>query len=108
MKPSLFESAGVGKPTFKAYAAGFILAIVLTGISFALVMSGAAPRSVALFSIFGAALLQCLVHIHYFLHLDLTSATRWNVLALVFTLLIMAIFIGGTIWIMYDLNYRMM
>jgi len=33
---------------------------------------------------------------------------RWNVLALVFTVLIITIFIGGTLWIMSNLHYRMM
>ena len=71
-------------------------------------MSGALPRSATLFSIFGAAIVQMLVHLHYFLHLDTSSAARWNVFALLFTLLIMIIFVGGTIWIMYNLNYLMM
>jgi cytochrome o ubiquinol oxidase operon protein cyoD len=59
-------------------------------------------------AIFGAGIVQILVHLHYFLHLDTTSAARWNVVALMFTLLIMALFVGGTIWIMHSLYYRMM
>jgi cytochrome o ubiquinol oxidase operon protein cyoD len=46
--------------------------------------------------------------LHYFLHLDTSSAARWNVLALIFTFLIMILFVGGTLWIMSNLNYRMM
>jgi len=102
------ESAGPGKGSLRSYATGFILAIILTAISFALVMSGAATRSVTLFGAFAAAVAQILVHLHYFLHLDTSSATRWNALALAFTLLIMAIFVGGTLWIMYHLHYRLM
>jgi cytochrome o ubiquinol oxidase operon protein cyoD len=48
------------------------------------------------------------VHLHYFLHLDTSSTARWNVLAIIFTLIIMVLFVGGTLWIMYNLNYRMM
>jgi cytochrome o ubiquinol oxidase subunit IV len=108
MNRTLIESAGAGRPTLKSYAAGFILAIILTGFSFALVINDAASRPVKLFGIFAAAAVQCLVHIHYFLHLDMTSSSRWNVLALVFTVFVMAIFIGGTIWVLFDLNSRMM
>ena len=61
-----------------------------------------------IFGLLGAAVVQMLVHLHYFLHLDRSSSARWNVLALLFTLLIMFIFVGGSIWIMFDLNYRMM
>jgi cytochrome o ubiquinol oxidase operon protein cyoD len=102
------ESTGATKGSFRSYATGLILAIVLTILAFGLVMSGALPRSATWFAIFGAAIVQMLVHLHYFLHLDTSSAARWNVFALLFTLLILTIFVGGTIWIMYNLNYRMM
>jgi cytochrome o ubiquinol oxidase subunit IV len=55
-----------------------------------------------------AGIVQILVHLHYFLHLDTSSAARWNLLAMMFTLLILALFVGGTLWIMFNLNYRMM
>jgi heme/copper-type cytochrome/quinol oxidase subunit 1 len=58
-----------------------------------------------LFGIFGAAVVQMLVHLHYFLHLDSSSG---NVAALIFTVLIMVLFAGGSIWIMYSLYYPMM
>ncbi len=102
------ESNGASRGSFGSYATGFILAIVLTVLAFALVMSGVLSRPATLFGIFGLAIVQMLVHLHYFLHLDTSSAARWNVLAMLFTLLILIIFVGGTIWIMYNLNYRMM
>jgi cytochrome o ubiquinol oxidase operon protein cyoD len=108
MNQAQIDSIGASKGSIRSYATGFILAIVLTVISFALLMSGALSRSAVLFGLVGAAIVQILVHLHYFLHLDTSSAARWNVLALLFTLLIMALFVGGTIWIMYNLNYRMM
>ena len=108
MNQAQIDSTGESGGSFKSYATGFVLAIVLTVIPFALVMHGAMPRSVALFGIFGAAIVQILVHLHYFLHMDTSSTARWNVLALIFTLLIMTLFVGGTIWIMYNLYYRMM
>jgi cytochrome o ubiquinol oxidase operon protein cyoD len=64
--------------------------------------------SAALAGIFSAGIVQILVHLHYFLHLDTSSTARWNVLAIIFTLIIMVLFVGGTLWIMYNLNYRMM
>jgi cytochrome o ubiquinol oxidase operon protein cyoD len=107
MKQAQMDSIGASGGSFKSYATGFILSIVLTVIPFSLVMSGAVSRSAALFGTISAAIVQILVHLHYFLHLDTSSAARWNVLALLFTLLIMTLFVGGTIWIMYNLHYRM-
>jgi len=99
---------GAGRGSFKSYGTGFMLSIVLTVIPFALVMSGAVSRGVALLGIGATAIVQILIHLHYFLHLDGSSDERWNIMALLFTTLILTIFIGGTLWVMYTLNDRMM
>jgi cytochrome o ubiquinol oxidase operon protein cyoD len=108
MNRSSTDSTGASRGSLKSYAIGFLLAIALTIFAFALVLSGVWSRSATLGAIFAAAIAQMLVHLHYFLHLDTSSSARWNLLALIFTLIIMIIFVGGTIWIMYSLNYRMM
>ena len=91
-----------------AYTKGFILSIVLTAIPFALVIRGALPRTGTLVAIFGTGVVQILVHLYYFLHLNTSSKARWNLMAMLFALLIMILIVGGTIWIMYHLNYRLM
>ena len=108
MEDTNIDSTGASRGSFKSYVTGFVLSIVLTGIAFALVVSGASSRGLVFVGLIGTAVVQILVHLHYFLHLDTSSAVRWNVLALLFTLLIMILFVGGTLWIMYNLNYRMM
>ena len=102
------DATGISRGSLRSYLTGFILSLILTAIPFSLVMSGAWPPQAALAGIFIAGVLQILVHLHYFLHLNSSSAARWNVAALVFTILIMILFVGGTLWIMYTLNYRMM
>jgi len=108
MSPAPIDSTGVSKGSLKSYLTGFVLSLLLTAMPFALVMSGTWSAAAALAGICGAGLVQILVHLHYFLHLDTSSAARWNVLALIFTFLIMVLFVGGTLWIMSSLNYRMM
>jgi cytochrome o ubiquinol oxidase operon protein cyoD len=102
------DRAGASRGSVKSYTAGFILSIGLTAAAFGSVMSGAWSRPALLFTIIGAAVLQMLIHLHFFLHLDTSSAQRWNVLALLFTAMILVLFVGGSLWIMYNLNYRMM
>jgi len=108
MDQAPIDSTGVSRGSLKSYLTGFILSLILTAIPFALVMRGTLSSSAALAVIFSAGIVQILMHLHYFLHLDTTSAARWNVLAMLFTLLIMALFVGGTLWIMHSLYYRMM
>ncbi len=108
MSQAPIDSTGASRGSLKSYLTGFVLSLILTAIPFALVMSGTLSSSAILAGIFSASIVQILVHLHYFLHLDTSSAAGWNMLAMIFTLLIMVLFVGGSIWIMNDLNYRMM
>lgn len=102
------QNMGAGHITNKGYITGFVLALLLTIISFGLVMTDIVSRQVAVIGLFVAAVAQMLVHLHYFLHLDRSSAQRWNVLAIAFTGILLFIFVAGTIWVLYTLNSRMM
>jgi cytochrome o ubiquinol oxidase operon protein cyoD len=108
MSQTPVDSAGMSRGTVTTYLTGFILALILTGIPFGFVMSGAFSTWAMIIAIFGAGVVQIVVHLHYFLHLDTSSAARWNVAALVFTIVILTLFVGGSLWIMWTLNYRMM
>jgi cytochrome o ubiquinol oxidase operon protein cyoD len=108
MNRTPFNNAGASSGSLKSYGIGFVLSIGLTAISFALVMSGILSRPPVLAGLIVAAVVQMLVHLHYFLHLDMSSDQRWNLLTLIFTVMILVLFVGGSLWIMYNLNYRMM
>jgi cytochrome o ubiquinol oxidase subunit IV len=92
----------------KSYAIGFVLSLVLTAVPFALVMTGALPRSTVLPGILVLAVLQILVHLVFFLHMNTRSEGGWNVLALGLTVLITVIVVVGSIWIMQHLDHNMM
>ena len=92
----------------RSYLTGFALALILTALPFALVAADPLPRSVTLLIIGCAAILQVLVHLRCFLHLDLTSTPQENLLAILFTALLVVIMVGGSFWIMLDLQHRMM
>lgn len=99
------HAAGHG-PTQKQYVIGFGLAIALTLIPFALVMShtvAATPLVIA-----GFALAQILVHVVYFLHVNTSEEQRWNLMALLYTALMVFIVLGGSLWIMHHLYLNMM
>ena len=91
-----------------SYLVGFGLAVVLTVIPFVITATGGLSRAWFDLAIFLAAITQILVHLRYFLHIDLRHTPRENLLALGFTGLLMVIMIGGTLWIMGNLAARMM
>jgi len=93
----------------RSYLTGLVLAVALTLLSFGLVVSGTLPKSAVVFGVMVAAILQILVHLRYFLHLSTSSdGARWNLLAMVFSALVICIMAGGTVWIMFNLQYHMM
>ena len=102
------EALGLGHLSSKKYLVGFALAVLLTIVSFGLASVDGISRTVVLSGLFIAAILQMLVHIHFFLHLDRSSRQRWNLITLVFSALLIFIFVGGSIWVMVTLNARMM
>lgn len=110
------------------YLWGFFLALLLTVLAFGLVMAGSdapfggvelvlenvrgkalqLPHGLLVCGVLGLAVLQLLIHLHYFLHLDFSRKQRWNLLSLLFATLLLGIMAGGTVWVLYSLNYLMM
>ncbi|MCY7312508.1 MAG: cytochrome o ubiquinol oxidase subunit IV [Pseudoxanthomonas sp.] len=95
--------------TVGGYVTGFLLSVVLTAIPFWLVMSGGVSSSGATALILTAfAVVQIVVHMVYFLHMNTKSESGWTMLALIFTLVLVVIVLAGSLWVMYHLNTRMM
>ena len=95
--------------SLRGYATGFLLSLVLTAIPFWLVMAKVIPGSTATaFIVLGFAIVQMLVHMVYFLHLDTKSEGGWNMLALIFTAVLVVIMLAGSLWVMHHLNANMM
>ncbi len=89
------------------YVTGALLALALTFVPFAMVMSGASGASIVAI-IYGFAVIQMVVHLVFFFHLGRSPDQRWNLAALVFTALIIGILVGGSYWVMYHLDHNMM
>lgn len=102
------ELGGAQHGSVKTYMVGFILSIILTGIPFWMVMDGSASHATILGVVLVTAVVQIMVHLVCFLHMNTSSSERWNVVALAFTVLIIAILVVGSIWIMWNLNLNMM
>ncbi|MDX7950892.1 cytochrome o ubiquinol oxidase subunit IV [Lichenihabitans sp. Uapishka_5] len=101
------DQAGHGSR--KGYLTGFILSVILTAVPFWLVMNHVLtdPRVMAGL-VMGFALVQIVVHMVYFLHMNTKSEGGWTMLALIFTVVLVVIALAGSLWIMYHLNTNMM
>ena len=106
------EASGVGegKPSgsFAMYTAGLAFALLLTGASFVvsqtdLLWAPGVPAGLAVL-----AIAQMGVHLVFFLHISTGPDNTNNVLALAFGVLIAMLVVGGSLWIMANLNANML
>lgn len=95
--------------TLKSYLIGFLASFFLTAISFSLVITRLFSKQSLIYTIIGLAALQAIVQLLFFLHVGKEEAKpRWASIVFCFTALILLIIVIGSLWIMNDLNHRMM
>ena len=102
------NSAGAAHGNVKQYTIGFIISVLLTVIPFGMVMAGGFSRGLLVTVIAITAVAQILIQLVYFLHMNSSSEQRWNVIAVVYTILTIAILLVGSVWIMNYLHFNMM
>jgi cytochrome o ubiquinol oxidase operon protein cyoD len=102
------SAAAISGGHLRAYVSGLLLAVFLTLIPFRVVMSGEVGRDAAMWVIVICAAVQMVVHLVFFLHLNRRPEQHWYRVALAFTVLVIAILVVGTLWIMTHLNHNMM
>jgi cytochrome o ubiquinol oxidase subunit IV len=94
--------------SLKSYTIGFALSLILTLLSFGCVMSGAVPQHLVAPGIIVFCIAQLLVQLGFFLHMGTAPEQRDNLSIGIFTLLIIAIVVVGSIWVMHNMNTHMM
>ncbi|ARS53378.1 cytochrome o ubiquinol oxidase subunit IV [Kushneria konosiri] len=92
----------------RSYVWGFALALVLTLIPFALVAFTDIKQMTLWITIGICALVQVIVHLRFFMHITFAKNKREDLLLILFTVLILVILCGGTLWILFDLYQRML
>ena len=110
---------GTGKKNLTIYVVGFIACIVLTLIPFELAdqfssqVKAGVPTSLSfsllLCLLFLCAIIQFVVQVICFLRLSAeTTQGKTNIMCFIFSIVVVFVLVGGSVWIMYHLNYNMM
>jgi cytochrome o ubiquinol oxidase subunit IV len=90
------------------YLIGLGLAILLTATSFFIAGTDLVWQPSIPVAIIVLAIAQMGVHLVFFLHITTGPDNTNNVMALAFGLLIIFLVIGGSLWIMANLNHNML
>lgn len=91
----------------RSYATGFGLAVVLTVLAFAAAITQVFGTYGTYGCIVALGFVQVIVHLKYFLHLDLSKQKREDVQLILFTVLLIGLMACGTLWVLSDLMARM-
>lgn len=94
--------------SLKAYIIGFAASLLLTGVSFLLVIFKVLSDRHLIYSIVGLAVTQAILQLLFFLHLGQEGKPKWETFVFAFMVLVLLIVAGGSLWIMSDLDSRMM
>jgi cytochrome o ubiquinol oxidase subunit IV len=101
------EGGGIAERVY-GYLTGLGLAILLTATSFFVAGTDLVWEPSIPVALVVLAIAQMGVHLVFFLHITTGADNTNNVLALAFGVLIVVLVIGGSLWIMANLNHNMM
>lgn len=99
---------GAKPKTIKSYVTGLFLSLIFTVASFLVVSIHKLDTAEIYVAVTVLAIAQLFAQVICFLRLNYTGEGRWNTLAFLFTFLVVFVLIGGSLWIMYNLNMNMM
>jgi cytochrome o ubiquinol oxidase subunit IV len=94
--------------SWRAYAIGFLASILLTCVSFLLVAAKVFSEETLIYTIIGLAIVQAIVQLIFFLHVGQEAKPRWETVVFYFMVMVLFIVVLGTLWIMFDLDERLM
>lgn len=104
----LQAASGMSPKTLNVYLIGFVLCLIITIAAFLLAGMHLMSMATTLIALAVLAVIQLYVQVICFLRLNTSRDGIWNVMSFLFTLLIVGVIVGGSIWIMLNLNYYMM
>ena len=93
--------------TIGSYISGFILSLIFTAIPYYLVTEKILTGNTLLGIILGIAVLQMAIQVFFFLHLGRGPKPMYNVVFFAGTIGLILVVVGGSIFIMNNLQYNM-
>lgn len=94
--------------SFKAPVLGFVLSLLIMVTMYRLATHPHLRGELLMWTVFGLGAIQALIQLVFFLHLGMESKPHWNTITFLFTVLVIILVIGGSLWIMHNLNYNVM
>ncbi len=94
--------------SFKPLYIGLTLSLLLLIAVYLIDVHEHLSKSLLTTALLGLGFIQGLVQLVFFLHVGMESKPHWNTVTFLFMLVVLIIIVGGTLWIMQNLNYNVM
>ncbi len=92
----------------RRYVLGYAIALVLTICTYLVATSGAELTRDLILMLGLLASAQLIVQALYFLHIGNDARPRWRTISFGVTVMVLLFIVGGSIWVMNNLDYNMM
>jgi len=106
IKPTIKLASRHDEVRFKSYIIGFVLSIIVTLLAYVFVVNHVWPKETLIYVVLALAIIQLTVQAVFFLHIG--RGSHWKLVTFVFALMVVVIVVGGSLWIMNNLDYNMM
>jgi cytochrome o ubiquinol oxidase operon protein cyoD len=94
--------------SIKPVITGFVLSLLCTVAAYLIVIGNLYRPWIYLVMVAGLGFVQTVFHMLFFFHLGQEKKPRWNLVMFLFMVLVVVIIVGGSLWIMNNLNEYMM
>ncbi len=94
--------------SYKPQFIGFVTLLILTVAAYRVVTFYELTDHLLTVTISILSVTQALIQFFFFLHLGLESKPHWGMITFLFMAMVVIIVVGGSLWIIYNLNYNMM
>lgn len=101
------SKASIRRHDTQQYIIGFAGAALLTVLAYLSVKLHWYDTGTTAAFILLLAVVQFVVQVYYFLHLRGEAKPRWRNMTFIYALVMMLVVVCGSLWVMYNLNYRM-
>lgn len=105
--PIVHSQVDTEQANLRTYVRGFVLSVGLTLVAYFAVVHRSVRGKTLLAGLLALAVIQFFVQMIFFLHIGREAKPRWRRLMVFLMVFFVLVVVLGSIWIMYNLNYRM-
>lgn len=94
--------------SLKPPAIGYVVSLLLLAGTYRLVHREHLQGNLLMWTVFISGIVQALIQLVFFMHVGMENKPHWNSITFLFAVLVIVIIIGGSLWIMQNLDYNAM